>query len=290
MRRWLIPLLVAMSAPGCTGLTAFNGETGEIVGPDESDEALPDDTVDTVETDAAPNRAPTADAGVDVSAIVGETVTLDGTASSDSDGDTLGFQWRLVSQPARSTTKIINDRRSTPTMWVDQEGEYRVAVVVDDGEFDDEDEVIVTVTSPNGAPVADAGADQAVTTGDTVQLNGSASFDPEGDTLRFSWQILTKPTGSTASLSDPASVLPRFVADQPGAYELQLKVNDGTDTSPADVVRVTAQSADDGDCLSCSAEAKKQMRARWTTGDVAAGPGLVLLPLIVVAFSRRKRR
>jgi mono/diheme cytochrome c family protein len=92
----------------------------------------------------------------------------------------------------------------------------------------------------NQAPIADAGVDQNVSVGDTVRLNGSGSSDPDGDTLTYTWS-LTAPTGSTATLSDPAMVNPTFVADVAGTYQAQLIVNDGTEDSAPDTVTITAQ-------------------------------------------------
>ena len=54
---------------------------------------------------------------------------------------------------------------------------HGVSVTVDDGEFQASDAVDIVVEAPNEPPVADAGADQIVTQGDDVQLNGTASFD-----------------------------------------------------------------------------------------------------------------
>jgi hypothetical protein len=290
VRVWTVVALLAL--PGCAGLTALNVETGDTIGQDGDTDVDTNDTdsTDTEDTTNDDNRAPVANAGPDRSATVDATLELDGTASSDPDGDTLGYAWTLTKKPGGSTTKIVNEKRPKPSLWVDVAGEYTVHLVVNDGDLEDEDDATITVEAPNGTPIADAGPDQAVATGDTVQLNGSGSFDPEGDLLHFSWQMTARPTGSTATLSDPSSALPRFTADQPGAYEVALKVNDGTATSDVDSVRVTAQSADDGDCLSCSAEARQKMRSRWTSGDLAAGPGLVLLPFLVMAFSRRRPR
>ncbi len=88
----------------------------------------------------------------------------------------------------------------------------------------------------NSAPVADAGAAQILTSGATVQLDGSGSSDPDGDNLKFSWSLITLPTGSAAALSDAASQTPSFIADLPGTYVAQLIVNDGRlDSAPASV-------------------------------------------------------
>ncbi len=59
---------------------------------------------------------------------------------------------------------------------------------------------------PNSAPVANAGPDLAIIRGSLATLNGSASTDPNGDPLTYSWTLLTKPTGSTAVLANPTSV------------------------------------------------------------------------------------
>jgi PKD domain len=48
---------------------------------------------------AGDNAAPVADAGPDHSGRVNTTVTLDGSASSDADGDDLTYQWSVVSKP-----------------------------------------------------------------------------------------------------------------------------------------------------------------------------------------------
>lgn len=49
---------------------------------------------------------------------------------------------------------------------------------------------------PNLAPVANAGFDQAVRTCSIIQLDGSASFDPEGVDLMYQWRLIDAPFGS----------------------------------------------------------------------------------------------
>jgi hypothetical protein len=91
-------------------------------------------------------------------------------------------------------------------------------------------------------PVAAAGPDQNAVTGQPVTLNGSASFDPDGDTLAFSWRFVSVPSvpvASAANIVNPTSPAPSFTPDVDGAYELELRVTDGT-LSNTDRVVITA--------------------------------------------------
>ena len=76
------------------------------------------------------------------------------------------------------------------------------------------DTVTIQVTNVNNDPVADAGGDQTVNENSVVALNGSASSDPDGDALTFSWMqiggpavALTGDTTATPSLTTPWSAL-----------------------------------------------------------------------------------
>ncbi|MBI3803173.1 MAG: hypothetical protein HY282_05360 [Nitrospirae bacterium] len=81
----------------------------------------------------------------------------------------------------------------------------------------------------NQLPTANAGPDQAVASGATVTLDGSASSDPNGKTVHYQWQLVSTPKGSAAKLDTPASVVTTFVADTDGVYKIQLQAIEDPD-------------------------------------------------------------
>ncbi|HHH55239.1 MAG TPA: fibronectin type III domain-containing protein [Bacteroidetes bacterium] len=86
----------------------------------------------------------------------------------------------------------------------------------------------------NEQPIANAGSTQTVTEGTTVTLSGSNSYDPNGDSLSYKWQLISKPTNSNAVLSDTTVENPTFLADKQGSYTFELIVNDGQlDSTPS---------------------------------------------------------
>lgn len=64
-------------------------------------------------------------------------------------------------------------------------------------------------------------------------------MDPDGDPLTYVWSVTSRPSGSTAALSNANIVNPTFKPDKPGTYIIQLIVNDGTVNSAADTVTLT---------------------------------------------------
>ena len=202
-------------------------------------------------TDSAPdtvaistsNSAPVADAGADQTRLFGDTVILDGSASFDVDidvdGNGLTYSWEFTSKPAGSTAPLFGSTEEAPIFIIDVSGDYVVQLIVKDTMGVESAPDTVTISTSNSAPVANAGENQEPQVGDTVILDGSASFDIDGDTLTYRWSFLLVPPGSTAVLSDPIAVSPTFVMDQSGDYVLQLIVYDGTVDSEPNTMVVT---------------------------------------------------
>lgn len=170
----------------------------------------------------------------------GRVITLDGSGSSDPDGDDITYLWTLIT-PEGSTAELSDATAVSPVFNMDLFGDYTVQLVVTDINDAESDPVELIVSPFNAIPVADAGPDQAISVvGTPVQLDGSGSSDNDAeDNLYYQWEIISKPEGSNVLLDDPESVSPSFIPDEYGTYTISLVVNDGWDESPPDEVIVS---------------------------------------------------
>jgi hypothetical protein len=192
-------------------------------------------------TDA--NRAPVADAGMDVTARAETNVFFDGTSSSDPDGDSLTYAWEVISTTGPSMPAIINPAVGTPSLTLPRDPigtviTVRLTVTDPDG-LTDTDEVTATIQDiDNEAPVALIDGPTTAFEGDMINLNGGMSSDPEGDTLAFNWSVET-PAGAVAptlGATDGAALdvtFPMGVA-APTVYTFRLVVRDqfGLNSAP----------------------------------------------------------
>jgi hypothetical protein len=78
------------------------------------------------------NSGPAADPGPNRTTNPGETITLDGSASCDGDGDALSARWELVSAPAGSAWSLTGADTLRPRLLTDRVGPYRLRLVVTD--------------------------------------------------------------------------------------------------------------------------------------------------------------
>ncbi|MSP55777.1 MAG: hypothetical protein EXR69_09280 [Myxococcales bacterium] len=230
----LLPLLGA-----CLGLDTFHKDAGGGHDLDSGDTAF--DSGQPLDSAVDGNSAPIADAGDDLVGSTARFITLDGTGSSDPDLDALTYSWELTTAPSGSAASLADPDQTSSGFVPDIEGRYVASLTVSDGGLHDTDDVEITVTSENGAPVANAGPDQTVATGTFVTLSGTGSSDPNGDTLLYVWTMTSRPGGSAALLSGSSSPSPTFTADLVGNYEVSLTVSDGTSYSSPDTLRVRAE-------------------------------------------------
>ncbi|MAG08118.1 hypothetical protein CMO89_01490, partial [Candidatus Woesearchaeota archaeon] len=181
------------------------------------------------------NTPPTADAGADqVDIEVGSLVTLDGSGSSDPDGDPITYSWELDSGP--TTVGLLNSTTASPSFTAPMIGDYIFSLIVNDGQVNSSPDTVSinVISTANHAPVAYAGANQEVFVNAMVTLDGSSSYDPDGDAITsYSWSQVS---GPVAVLSDSAAISPTFTATEISSYVFQLIVSDGQlDSTPVTV-------------------------------------------------------
>jgi MYXO-CTERM domain-containing protein len=227
----------ASAAPGFRAFRPGRADLELAVATPDGHVGVPDRVAVFRVTDA--NRPPLPEAAVVPFAWAGEAVVLDGSASSDPDGDPLAVTWVQTAGPP----SLLGDAHApvttvVPSAW----GELRFELVVSDGDVTASPVAISmrAASVDNQPPVADAGPDQVVSPGSHVFLDGGASHDPEGADLAWRWRQTVGPSVALYGMAGPT---PGFVPDALGDYVFELVVADLLFESAPDEVRVTVAEA-----------------------------------------------
>lgn len=171
-------------------------------------------------------------------------VQLDGSGSFDPDDDPITYEWVITEKPDGSLASLSDPAAVNPTFVADVLGTYVIELTVSDGLDSDIAEVVITPEGENVKPVADAGGNQVVTVRDYVELDGSGSYDANGDDLTYSWNITSGPKDSLTELFGSDTVNPSLIPDTEGSYDISLVVNDGLLDSDPDNIEILAIDAD----------------------------------------------
>ena len=97
------------------------------------------------------NTAPVANAGADQAAFFGDTLTLDGSDSSDVDGDGLTYSWSFTTKPKGSKATLTGSTTVNPSFAIDVSGDYVVQLIVNDATVDSAPDT-VSISTKNTAP------------------------------------------------------------------------------------------------------------------------------------------
>jgi hypothetical protein len=151
----------------------------------------------------------------------GESVTLDGANSSAPDGTIASFVWK------RNGTQIATG--VAPTVDLNSGVHTIVLTVTDNTGAIDTDEVTISIGRP---PVAKAkGPDKPLSSGASVQLDGSDSDDPDGTIVSYTWHLAN---GSLIATGEN----PTINSMGRGRHQITLTVTDNHGLVGADEVVV----------------------------------------------------
>jgi PKD repeat protein len=212
---------------------------------------------------------PVADPGGPYTVLAGQALTFDGSGSYDPSGPDgrLTYDWSLGDG--------ANGAGVNPGHTFPEVGTFQVTLVVTSHKGVASEPAATTVTvvaseeapgdPENHAPVADAGGPYTGTAGVAIQVDGSGSSDPDGDTpLTYAWDL---GDGSSAS-----GVAPTHTYAAAGIYTVTLVVTDsrGLASEPT-TTTATIGAANDLSGILVRDTFSRTTTSGWGTPDIGAG-------------------
>lgn len=159
------------------------------------------------------NETPMAAAGPDQTVLEGDLVQLDGSNSSDPDGNISSYQWLQIDGPA----VVLSDPNSIKPSFESldlKSGNASLTfklTVTDQAGLSSQDTSIINITWVNEPPVANAGLNQTVFEGEMITLDATLSQDPDDGIASYFWEQIS---GTPITLNDAYSQLPAFRAPE----------------------------------------------------------------------------
>lgn len=168
---------------------------------------------------------------------IGDSLSFDASASTDSEDDSLDFTWLVNGDVATSTDEIFN---FTPSAV----GEYEISLTAKDQCGLNSTSTSLTVKETEicqdnqpPEPVIDP-VNPEILLGDTIDFSGSGSSDSENDDLSYIWLV----AGQTADTNIDFTYSPTST----GQFEITLQVSDQCGSAEATTV---ANVAEINECL-----------------------------------------
>ncbi|MBS2024794.1 MAG: hypothetical protein JST92_20555, partial [Deltaproteobacteria bacterium] len=178
----------------------------------------------------------------------------------------LRYQWTLTQRPIGSNAALATPTATSTTLVSDVSGAYQVSLVVTNGaglssspafgtlniascgssqfSWDPTTPIVTTATEPDGSPIV--GQPHV---GSTIGL--AAQFTDANPTcsalpvapFTYRWSLVSRPSGSSVSLSSTSDAAPALVPDAPGLYQLAVTVSDALGTiSPVRTLTISTDS------------------------------------------------
>ncbi|MEZ2443159.1 PKD domain-containing protein [Chitinophaga sp. RCC_12] len=193
---------------------------------------------------AAPNLSPVADAGNDIAIqLPVSNAALDGSASTDADGQIVTWLWEKTAGPAGGNLSATNAAKTNVTNLQAGTYTFRLTVTDNDGATSNATvNITVTAAPVNNPPVAVAGNDiQIQLPVSSAALDGSASTDADGQIVTWLWEKTAGPAGGNLSATNAAKT--NVTNLQAGTYTFRLTVTDNDGATSNATVNITVSAA-----------------------------------------------
>ncbi|MCK5689700.1 NHL repeat-containing protein, partial [Myxococcota bacterium] len=164
---------------------------------------------------------------------------LDGSSSTDPNGDELTYQWTFKTGPEEP--HLFDENTQIAKVALHKNGAYSFELTVNDGKATSP-AITAWIHIGINNTISDAGTTLHGVVGEAVYLNALSSRDPNGEPLYYSW---TQTDGPIVNLLQSTSANSGFVPPQAGIYSFELSTwSDGNHGELA-YIHIIVTAADD---------------------------------------------
>ncbi|MBS2022771.1 MAG: hypothetical protein JST92_10195, partial [Deltaproteobacteria bacterium] len=185
--------------------------------------------------------------------LTADVTDLDNSAGCGNLGQTFTYAWTALNLPQGSSAKLNSNTSATPSFTTDIAGAYAFRLIVTDstGRASLPKDITLTASTCGSNPpvptLAFSPAKPQI--GTAVQLSATVTDDDNSatcnlsQTFTYGWSLRSQPSGSLATLNNPAATNPTFTADVAGNYVIELTVTDSAGIKSAPTQQTIAVTA-----------------------------------------------
>jgi hypothetical protein len=201
-------------------------------------------TVNAQASVAPPNKAPTANAGIDINITLPTNSVILTGSGTDVDGTIASYHWNKISGPSQYNIVSATQANTTVNNLVD--GTYKFELIVTDNSGAKAKDTMQIIVNPaslsaNHSPTADAGSNMEITLPtDSVQLSGKGN-DVDGTIASYKWTKISGPAQYNIVSSTKAKTVVNGLVQ--GVYQFELTATDNSNGSGKSTIQVTVNAA-----------------------------------------------